>query len=94
MEKKHYLKTTKNLYFINEGSLDNGIRIYYSYSTPIAFEKGHRFEISENVWSVTTARHLTWIEEFLGLPDIVKKRGRIPNSRFKEYLDLERNKSN
>ena len=92
--KKHYLRTTKNLYFINEGSLDNGIRIFYSYNTPIAFEKGHRYEISQNVWSVTTAKHLTWIEDFLGLPDAVKKRGRIPYSDFKKYLDIETQKSN
>lgn len=37
--------------------------LYYSYSTIIAFsESGTGRRVSENVWSVTTGKHLNWID--------------------------------
>lgn len=57
--KKHYLRTTKNLYFIDEKP---NLRVYYSYTTPVALVISGVLKVSENQWSVTTGRHLTWID--------------------------------
>ena len=46
--KKHYLRSTRNLYF----KIENGINIFYSYSI-FAFVIDGTLTISENVWSVT-----------------------------------------
>ena len=61
MNKKHYLRTTRNLYYIDEAPQ---LRIYYSYTTPVALMINNYLKVSQNQWSVTTARHLTWIERF------------------------------
>ncbi len=56
-----------------------GIRVYYSYKTIIAFwtaETG--LVISENIWSRTTGKHLTFID-----PD---KSKRIPHEKFEILL--------
>tara|TARA_R100000388_G_C7203794_1_gene139938 strand:+ start:202 stop:678 length:477 start_codon:yes stop_codon:yes gene_type:complete len=80
MSKKIYLRSTKNLYYKDE----DGIRIFYSYSTPVAFvDDQHRFFISQNVWSVTTAKHLNWVEDFNGY---ARKEYRIKNSIFEDEL--------
>ena len=102
--KKNYIKTTKNLYFIE---YDNMI-IFYSYSTPIAFTfhkglgklnkdllknsflvsrycNGYNLFISKNVWSVTTAKHLTWVENFHYQFPEDKKKYRMDNEDF-NYL--------
>ncbi len=55
------LKTTKNLY----SDFKNGYRVYYSYNTAVGIETPNTY-VSENVWSVTTARHLNRIEELTG----------------------------
>ena len=59
MNKKHYLRTTRNLYYIDEAPQ---LRVYYSYTTPVALEIDGHLKVSQNQWSVTTARHLTWID--------------------------------
>ena len=83
--KKYYLISTRNLYYTNE----NGLRVFYSYSIPIAFQhlQDNVLRISENVWSITTAKHLNWVEDFVG---VERKTGREPNAEFKKNLDNAR----
>ena len=51
--KPSYLRSTRNFY----QHTINGITLYFSYQTLIAIDN----LISVNKWSVTTARHLYWI---------------------------------
>ena len=84
--KKQYIKSTRNLYYRDE----DGIRIFYSYSTPVAFiDSDNTLVISENVWSVTTAKHLNWIEDFCG---VERKQSRTKNSVFKDSLKFRQSK--
>jgi len=41
----------------------NNIKVYYSYSTPIAVEKGGQLMVCHNKWSRTTGRHLNAIDD-------------------------------
>ena len=59
MNKKHYLRTTRNLYYIDEKPQ---LRVYYSYTTPVALMIDGHLKVSQNQWSITTGRHLTWID--------------------------------
>lgn len=38
-----------------------GITLYYSYTTVVAFSTQEKFVVCDNVWSVTTGKHLNWI---------------------------------
>ena len=58
--KKYYLKTTKNCYFVQEKP---NLKVYYSYTTPVALEIDGVLKVSQNQWSKTTAKHLNWIDE-------------------------------
>ena len=51
--KPNYLRTTKNLY----SHFVEGRQLFFSYQTLVAIDN----LISVNDWSVTTGRHLTWI---------------------------------
>ena len=53
---------SKNLWFENIGDKT----IYYSYNTTVAVKTPIDTYVSENVWSVTTAKHLNRIEELTG----------------------------
>lgn len=75
--KKNYLRTTRNLYFIDEKP---ALRVYYSYTTPVALMIDGILKVSVNQWSVTTARHLTWI-------DGGNKKDRLKAEDFKKLLD-------
>ena len=55
---KTYLRTTKNLY----SDIVNGYQVFYSYNTAVGIRLDSKFVLSENVWSTTTGRHLTWID--------------------------------
>ena len=55
---KQYLRTTKNLY----SDIVNGYQVFYSYNTAIGINNNGKLILSENVWSTTTGRHLTWID--------------------------------
>ena len=84
--KKQYIRSTRNLYYRDE----DGIRVFYSYSTPVAFiDSDNTLVISENVWSVTTAKHLNWIEDFCG---VERKQSRTKNSVFKDSLKFRQSK--
>ncbi len=86
MMKKQYLRSTRNLYYKDE----DGIRVFYSYTTPVAFiDSDNTLVVSENVWSMTTAKHLNWIEDFCG---VERKQSRTKNSVFKESLKFRQSK--
>ena len=53
---------SKSLYYENIGDKT----IYYSYNTTVAVKTPIDTYVSENVWSVTTAKHLNRIEELTG----------------------------
>ena len=75
--KKHYLRTTKNLYYIDESQ---NLRVYYSYTTPVALMIDGDLKVSENCWSVTTGKHLTWIDGGM-------KKSRLKKEDFQKLLD-------
>ena len=74
--KKYYLKTTKNCYFVQEKP---NLKVYYSYTTPIALEIDGVLKVSQNQWSITTAKHLTWI-------DGGNKKDRLKPEEFNQLL--------
>lgn len=52
------------------------VTVWFSYSTPVAFQvDGHARVVHENDWSVTTGKHLNWI-------DGGNKRGRVDHETF------------
>ena len=75
-EKKVYLRSTRNLYYKQEKP---NLRVYYSYITPVALEIDGVLKVSENQWSVTTARHLTWI-------DGGNKKARLKREEFNQLI--------
>jgi hypothetical protein len=52
----------KSLYYVKQGNNT----IYYSYNTCVAVTNQVDTYVSENVWSVTTGKHLNKIEEITG----------------------------
>lgn len=78
---KTYLRSTRNLYF----QMEDGMKVFYSYVTPVAFQPRNSSEVvvCENVWSITTAKHLNWIEDWAGYP---RKVNRVERNDFKEAL--------
>jgi len=82
---KVYLRSTRNLYF----QMEDGMKVFYSYSTPVAFQPVNSAEVvvCENVWSVTTAKHLNWIEDWAGYP---RKQNRLKRDEFKKAFDQSR----
>ena len=75
-EKKVYLRSTRNLYYKQEKP---NLKVYYSYITPVALEIDGQLKVSENQWSITTARHLTWI-------DGGNKKARLKRDEFNQLL--------
>jgi len=73
---KYYLRTTKNCYYVQEKP---NLKVYYSYSTPVAFEIDGILKVSENQWSITTAKHLSWI-------DNGNKKDRLKADEFNQLL--------
>ena len=74
--KKYYLKTTKNCYFIDEKP---NLRVYYSYTTPVALQINGVLKVSQNQWSITTAKHLYWIDDG-------NKKDRLKPEEFNQLL--------
>ena len=74
--KKYYLKTSKNCYFVQEKP---NLRVYYSYTTPVALEIDGVLKVSQNQWTITTAKHLTWI-------DGGNKKDRLEPEEFEKLL--------
>ena len=73
---KYYLRTTKNCYFVQEKP---NLKVFYSYSTPVALEIDGILKVSENQWTVTTAKHLSWI-------DNGNKKDRLKPEEFEKLL--------
>ena len=73
---KYYLKTTKNCYFVQEKP---NLKVFYSYSTPVALEIDGKLYVSQNQWSITTAKHLSWI-------DNGNKKDRLNRDEFQKLL--------
>tara|TARA_A100001515_G_scaffold15734_1_gene11603 strand:+ start:198 stop:440 length:243 start_codon:yes stop_codon:yes gene_type:complete len=71
----------KSLYYEHQGSNT----IYYSYSTPVAIKTPIDTYVCENVWSITTAKHLNRIEELTGS-------NREYRMRYKDFQELLKNK--
>jgi len=72
---------SKSLYFKNIGNNT----VYYSYNTTVAIKTPIDTYVCENVWSVTTAKHLNRIEELTGS-------NREYRMRYKDFIDfLEKN---
>ena len=63
-EIRSYGNCSSNNYGVNSLMVDlDKIRLYYSYQTIVAFytiQTG--LIVSENVWTVTTGKHLNWIQ--------------------------------
>ena len=74
--KKYYLRTTKNCYYVQEKP---NLKVYYSYSTPVALEIDGVLKVSQNQWSITTAKHLSWI-------DNGNKKDRLKPDEFQKLL--------
>lgn len=74
--KKYYLRTTKNCYFVQEKP---NLKVFYSYSTPVALEIDGVLKVSQNQWTVTTAKHLSWI-------DNGNKKDRLKPEEFNQLL--------
>lgn len=70
----------KSLYVERSGDKD----IYYSYNTTVAVKTPVETYVCENVWSVTTARHLNRIEELTGS-------NRDYRMKYKHFRDFCRN---
>ena len=68
---------SKNLWFENIGDKT----IYYSYNTTVAVKTPIDTYVCENVWSVTTAKHLNRIEELTGSD----KQYRMRYKDFREF---------
>jgi len=76
MQKKYYLRTTKNCYFVQEKP---NLKVFYSYNTPVALEIDGVLKVSQNQWTVTTAKHLNWI-------DGGNKKDRLKEEDFNELI--------
>tara|TARA_R100000541_G_scaffold38816_1_gene46673 strand:+ start:265 stop:522 length:258 start_codon:yes stop_codon:yes gene_type:complete len=67
----------KSLYVERSGDRE----IYYSYNTTVAVKTPIETYVSENVWSMTTAKHLNRIEELTGSD-------REYRMRYKDFRDF------
>lgn len=54
------------------------LELWYSYETIVAFRDDTGLKVSENVWGVTTGKHLNWIEP--------NKKKRVKNTEFETLL--------
>ena len=73
---KYYLRTTKNCYYVQEKP---NLKVFYSYSTPVALEIDGVLKVSQNQWTITTAKHLSWI-------DNGNKKDRLKADEFNQLL--------
>ena len=55
-----------------------GVKLYFSYSTIVAFRQQGEVTISKNIWSKTTGKHLNYINS--------NKDIRINNKKFKKNI--------
>lgn len=55
------------------------LKVYYSYSTPVALEIDGILKVSQNQWTITTAKHLSWIDDG-------NKKDRLKPEEFNQLL--------
>lgn len=55
----------------------NGLTLWFSYKTIVAFQTTGSIVVSENVWSQTTGKHLN---------HLCDKRDRVPRAEFNQRL--------
>lgn len=60
----------------------NGVTIWFSYRTPVAFQTDGRSIVRENDWSTTTGKHLNYIDG--GTPEA--KKARVSGEEFERLL--------
>lgn len=61
----------------------NGVDIYFSYDTVVAFRGPQGLRVRENSWGPTTGKHLNWI-------DGGDRKGRLSAEQFaKELAELQ-----
>ena len=77
---KHYPRSTRNFYYCKDDAV--GIKVWYSYVTAVAIEIHGMQYVCQNVWSVTTGKHLSWID---GGSKEAKAR-RVPYPMFEKLL--------
>ena len=61
-------------------------QVFYSYNTTVAIKTPVETYVCENVWSITTAKHLNRIEELTGSD-------REYRMRYKDFVNLLENKN-
>lgn len=76
---RHYPRSTRNFYYC----IQDGLTVWYSYKTAVAVEVNGERYVCENVWSVTTGKHLTWIDG----GDKEAKKVRVPYPAFRLLCD-------
>lgn len=76
----NYGKYSNDNYGAHSLLVDLGeIEFYYSYETIVAYKDAKdNLVVSENVWGVTTGKHLNWIND--------NKKQRVNNTEFREML--------
>jgi len=80
---RHLVAGSKNLTYVDPAE---GLRLYYSYATVVAFESNRVLFVCQNIWSQTTACQLTRIERFARGRGISTDLGRLPYPAFVEVL--------
>jgi hypothetical protein len=63
-------------------SLPNGIDVYFSYKTPVAFRNNGHVIVRQNDWGPTTGKHLNAIDG----GDKDAKNRRLPGDQFETAL--------
>lgn len=74
-----YIRTYMNNKLTYVSGLGNGLALWFSYETIVAFEYDDETVVCENIWTRTTGRHLSYI-------DNDDKKSRLPWEDFRLRL--------
>jgi len=76
------------------------LSLAFSYSTIVGISDGGRWHVCENVWSVTTGKHLNWLnenksermdrDEFLELVETITARLAVKPAKVRQLPDSTR----
>ena len=76
----NYMDYSSRNYGVNSLYFSCGrMTVYFSYSTPVAFEDDHGITVRENVWGPTTGKHINSIDDG-------DKKARINSDAFEQQL--------
>lgn len=56
--------------------------VWFSYTTPVAFQSSGKLVVRQNDWGPTTGKHLNWIDS----GDSQSKKERVAGSEFERLL--------